>query len=173
MIYFNPRFPWGKRRARLRRSDGDGRFQSTLPVGEATLLLRGLDLLFGISIHASRGGSDIDKNDNIQPIKTFQSTLPVGEATRRVCLCGKVGHISIHASRGGSDSYSPVGYSADGRISIHASRGGSDPGPRQCNGPDGYFNPRFPWGKRHGQLYTDSRDVAISIHASRGGSDDV
>ena len=148
---FNPRFPWGKRPVASAYVAKSGIFQSTLPVGEATPIRR-LDT---------------------QPTEEFQSTLPVGEATRRVCLCGKVGHISIHASRGGSDSYSPVGYSADGRISIHASRGGSDPGPRQCNGPDGYFNPRFPWGKRHGQLYTDSRDVAISIHASRGGSDDV
>ena len=172
MIYFNPRFPWGKRRARLRRSDGDGRFQSTLPVGEATRRVCLCGKVGHISIHASRGGSDLFAGWILSRRKNFNPRFPWGKRPVASAYVAKSG-IFQSTLPVGEATYSPVGYSADGRISIHASRGGSDPGPRQCNGPDGYFNPRFPWGKRHGQLYTDSRDVAISIHASRGGSDDV
>ena len=81
------------------------KFQSTLPAGEATRLLYTpftytLDFnprfprgkrhgktiyghqTAGISIHASRGGSDNIKISNNNIIKKFQSTLPAGEATK-------------------------------------------------------------------------------------------
>ena len=81
-------------------------------------------------------------------------------------------------------------------ISIHASRGGSDPMPCisseetilfQSTLPVGeatrpsytrcsrwlYFNPRFPWGKRHVGLGNADNTADISIHASRGGSDGI
>ena len=56
------------------------KFQSTLPVGEATGNGRMVQQLRTISIHASRGGSDSKRR----------------RAGRRFT-------ISIHASRGGSD----------------------------------------------------------------------
>ena len=59
-----------------------GLFQSTLPVGEATVIVRDDRGYPMISIHASRGGSDID----------IQNALDVQS-------------ISIHASRGGSDAW--------------------------------------------------------------------
>ena len=34
-----------------------------------------------ISIHASRGGSDMEKGTYTAVLSVFQSTLPVGEAT--------------------------------------------------------------------------------------------
>ena len=125
--YFNPRFPRGKRRICRRKSQCLCKFQSTLPAGEATA---GLIICFRvsvISIHASRGGSDLWLY-SLTPLKHgFQSTLPAGEATaksstawfmasyfnprfprgKRPCkgqnatICFK---ISIHASRGGSDT---------------------------------------------------------------------
>ena len=56
---FNPRFPWGKRLeaayAHIRKSN--------------------------ISIHASRGGSDLWSGLLSRRRNRFQSTLPVGEAT--------------------------------------------------------------------------------------------
>ena len=81
LLYFNPRFPRGKR------------LISGGVVGGAV----------GISIHASRGGSDQNLRASVIPKK-----------------------ISIHASRGGSDHSDPERYSAAYGISIHASRGGSD-----------------------------------------------
>ena len=79
-----------------------GVFQSTLPAGEATLPLKLFLLTLVISIHASRGGSDIHRQSGLRdaPIsihasrggsdgavaafcaaELFQSTLPAGEAT--------------------------------------------------------------------------------------------
>ena len=122
-------------------------FQSTLPVGEATKTELIMTANLRISIHASRGGSDLC----------------------RICYQRDY-RISIHASRGGSDamlyvvllfcllfqSTLPVGEATDTfcipskrlNISIHASRGGSDPAVRQGHRGQFYFNPRFPWGKR-------------------------
>ena len=102
-------------------------FQSTLPVGEATIAFDAAAPAAIISIHASRGGSDhrppgdgsgcgmisihASRGGSDKPwlrshstVLRFQSTLPVGEATE---IKGRLSHmlaISIHASRGGSDS---------------------------------------------------------------------
>ena len=123
-----------------------------------------------ISIHASRGGSDI-----------YLKMLLYENG------------ISIHASRGGSD-HTIYDIDIDGSgISIHASRGGSDLSatitisaandfnPRFPRGKRRlisqrkitiqYFNPRFPRGKRPASAKLETRLLNISIHASRGGSD--
>ena len=81
-FHFNPRFPWGKRRKNLLQSLFWEKFQSTLPVGEATDTAR-----------HKRASNPI-----------FQSTLPVGEATHVAVAVPHIDSISIHASRGGSDS---------------------------------------------------------------------
>ena len=103
--YFNPRFPWGKRPARSSAWRMKLLFQSTLPVGEATDHAAPKTLANHISIHASRGGSDVrldvpgkqwifisihasrGGSDRVSSSRStrravFQSTLPVGEATR-------------------------------------------------------------------------------------------
>ena len=101
------------------------KFQSTLPVGEATSgTAQRQDKQF-ISIHASRGGSDQLISAAVPGRSRFQSTLPVGEATKYVFHRLERCEISIHASRGGSDDTDFV----------------------QC-GFNRNFNPRFPWGKR-------------------------
>ena len=123
-------------------------FQSTLPAGEATRADVVSAYGVGISIHASRGGSDIDGIDAGYCTRKFQSTLPAGEATVSISPQqimaenfnprfprGKrprpsepalpIRHISIHASRGGSDGKAKLS-DVFGDISIHASRGGSD-----------------------------------------------
>ena len=81
LIYFNPRSPWGERRGGLLDHQGFGLFQSTLPVGGATMHL-------GYTRKAAE----------------FQSTLPVGGATLVVRGVVRPLLISIHAPRGGSDS---------------------------------------------------------------------
>ena len=167
-------------------------FQSTLPVGGATIILMMADLIGGISIHAPRGGSDRDcaegrkhrpisihaprgGSDEIRrragvPLNVFQSTLPVGGATVHRPPNNKKFYISIHAPRGGSDT-------ADGR----------------WHEPAGHFNPRSPWGERLGpprrsrgqKEFQSTLPVGgatksdlpgqnkrrISIHAPHGGSD--
>ena len=124
--YFNPRFPRGKRRMSTSIIRWNYPFQSTLPAGEATLIrMRTVAMTrfqstlpageatehsnnevayFVISIHASRGGSDVRLIHQAAQAGGFQSTLPAGEATlggRGDCPGNE---ISIHASRGGSDS---------------------------------------------------------------------
>ena len=81
--YFNPRFPRGKRRLRQLRKCIELLFQSTLPAGEATG--RGVDTAHrnGISIHASRGGSDIENNLEIRMITDFNPRFPRGKRRRR------------------------------------------------------------------------------------------
>ena len=148
---FNPRFPWGKRRPRKIKSRSCHPFQSTLPVGEATNLpvlpMNGCC----ISIHASRGGSDLFQIFRAIEPGLFQSTLPVGEATLDVAY-----HLNVVDP---FQSTLPVGEATPAKWIV---------GCKQF-----YFNPRFPWGKRRtsGAPFTLLRN--ISIHASRGGSDRV
>ena len=144
---FNPRSPWGERLCLHAFPLIADVFQSTLPVGGATLALQELCCLVNISIHAPRGGSDhrsaprpdtpYDFNPRspwgerpmhqIVPVSRFrfQSTLPVGGATTSFRQTKKSQSISIHAPRGGSD------------IDDF----------RECGGQKN-FNPRSPWGER-------------------------
>ena len=122
-------------------------FQSTLPAGEATPKATHSIAYPFISIHASRGGSDVD-------VLGFNPAGPISIHASRGGSDPERGQpqadsdISIHASRGGSDN--PVLVAACAvMISIHASRGGSD--------------------VMEGGIFRAIR--SISIHASRGGSD--
>ena len=78
---FNPRSPWGERQLTQADRDRAGGFQSTLPVGGAT----------------------IAQSSHAHGHHRFQSTLPVGGATFLVFLGISRVEISIHAPRGGSD----------------------------------------------------------------------
>ena len=107
---FNPRSPWGERPPRRPPVSKFGRFQSTLPVGGATIMFQ-----------------------KIKQMLLFQSTLPVGGATIMAKKMKTPTNISIHAPRGGSDP----GCGQTGRrfrISIHAPRGGSDSKDAQISG---------------------------------------
>ena len=102
-LQFQSTLPAGEATKAMVLEDNAGLFQSTLPAGEATQCPRKAEWKPAISIHASRGGSDIRETSG-EAFFTF---------------------ISIHASRGGSDL---IDSSIEGEayISIHASRGGSD-----------------------------------------------
>ena len=123
---FNPRFPRGKRQNRTGNTAG-------FPV---------------ISIHASRGGSDIIFWIVAPPIP-----------------------ISIHASRGGSDSVLSLLLALSTAISIHASRGGSDQQKYQPAASGIRFQSTLPAGEATSRAGTGNIRHRISIHASRGGSD--
>ena len=123
-------------------------FQSTLPVGEATLVMMYFpsNLPFQSTLPA-REATSRPEMSTVAPT-LFQSTLPAREATK---VSGTLDQLPA--------------------ISIHASRGGSDPLLHQLHSLCNYFNPRFPWGKRRvGVLQVKKADI-ISIHASREGSD--
>ena len=147
---FNPRFPRGKRR--------DGSDGKRLPAGISIHASRGgsdqqarsyITNSCIISIHASRGGSDVVAMAKPPRVVNFNPRFPRGKrhmSTRE--LEAKI-KISIHASRGGSDKRVADEDTEDYVISIHASRGGSD-------------NKAY-------NFITGGEE--ISIHASRGGSD--
>ena len=103
-IDFNPRFPWGKRPVRPSKGEEQQHFNPRFPWGKRH---EGYDVVTRsdyISIHASRGGSDISICKGWTISSGFQSTLPVGEATYEgYDVVTRSDYISIHASRGGSD----------------------------------------------------------------------
>ena len=123
-----------------------------------------------ISIHASRGGSDLLTYGVDGDFPGFQSTLPAGEAT---CQRKRRRHYRNHFNprfpRGKRHTLA-----AD---TIRAMRFQSTLPAGEATilsaikiKFSGYFNPRFPRGKRPKTLKKLTRDI-ISIHASRGGSD--
>ena len=123
--YFNPRSPWGERPYDLLSSrrctifqstlpvggatirevtnTAQSEFQSTLPVGGATDSNSDFTKSFTISIHAPRVGSDHDFCNYFLKEEIFQSTLPVWGATDITYLAMMTDVISIHAPRVGSD----------------------------------------------------------------------
>ena len=102
--YFNPRFPWGKRRPSSAMRPLIFDFNPRFPWGKRQPPNLGKNIIKKISIHASRGGSDWRYITIVRKSTLFQSTLPVGEATYRWVWINIEFYISIHASRGGSDA---------------------------------------------------------------------
>ena len=170
MMRFQSTLPVGGATMAFSHWPGLRTFQSTLPVGGATFLCQPFVGCAIISIHAPRGGSDYG-------------------ASRDRTLTED---ISIHAPRGGSDQVG-CGDSYAVGISIHAPRGGSDISINSGCFISIYFNPRSPWGERpRGRRATRAtrefqstlpvggataskegwqKLSQISIHAPRGGSD--
>ncbi len=77
--HFNPRFPWGKRQKCPRSRPPRKRFQSTLPVGEATAAIFRENGTMKISIHASRGGSDRRYRHLRHAVFDFNPRFPWGK----------------------------------------------------------------------------------------------
>ncbi len=100
---FNPRSPWGERRYTNCPNARSQTFQSTLPVGGATIKVAGAGWVIKISIHAPRGGSDVQYARVLVPVRYFNPRSPWGE--RRYIDIDSIDllYISIHAPRGGSD----------------------------------------------------------------------
>ena len=196
LLYFNPRSPWGERRARQSNTRFAAAFQSTLPVGGATrsflpLFLRviyfnprspwgerrhlGVDQahFLRISIHAPRGGSDFEIISHSGLHSTFQSTLPVGGAT---WACPASRHPASHFN-----PRSPWGERRAAAIPSALSRGFQSTLP--VGGATGkmftqtfhkpLFQSTLPVGGATFKNYTSKRILIISIHAPRGGSDKI
>ena len=100
---FNPRSPWGERPICDDDSGKSSIFQSTLPVGGATVYTPKAGRPMKISIHAPRGGSDVREMATAEARGDFNPRSPWGERLlKKTDLC-PVNRISIHAPRGGSD----------------------------------------------------------------------
>ena len=170
--HFNPRFPRGKRPRQSVNTIITESFQSTLPAGEATVLPFSFLIPPIISIHASRGGSDLTCAGVVGSPGLFQSTLPAGEATHYGVLIRNSILISIHASRGGSDFIAVVHtFIAIFQSTLPAGEATAERSGDKWIPSD--FNPRFPRGKRLSSTHLGRTPIDISIHASRGGSDAV
>ena len=74
---FNPRSPWGERHPGMHSFSCE--FQSTLPVGGATEIIKCLAEYIEISIHAPRGGSDETGEVRTIHIMHFNPRSPWGE----------------------------------------------------------------------------------------------
>ena len=100
-------------------------------------------IIYYISIHAPREGSDQDVFSARLSRWRFLSTLPVRGATVCRDMTQERAAISIHAPREGSDVLDAHAIQDVG-ISIHAPREGSDPGRRKVPQYCPYFYPRSP-----------------------------
>ena len=148
LSYFNPRTPCGERRSTAAPDTGAGKFQSTLPVGGATVF----------------PASSMVRSRNFNP------RSPWGERREETREELYQIAISIHAPRGGSDFKRKLDLLFP-EISIHAPRGGSDV-VSVIQAVNVYnFNPRSPWGERRCSPIAPPPSSPISIHAPRGGSD--
>ena len=148
-LYFNPRFPRGKRLQRPR-----GRLIQKL-----------------ISIHASREGSDGDWNIFEGQVFISIHASREGSDIFFLLFLAAFRAISIHASREGSDSQSPL--SGGREFLFQSTLPAREATEKECTGhlPASHFNPRFPRGKRQFPVALNAIGFSISIHASREGSD--
>ena len=169
-IDFNPRSPYGERRAVAAICCCLRRFQSTLPLRGATAVRRPSVRRRGISIHAPLTGSDRCFFFDVVITNRFQSTLPLRGATTFQAGTLYVRAISIHAPLTGSDRHLPL---------------------MPCKISN--FNPRSPYGERPAEFdknddaqgfqstlplrgatirrLLDKKPWEISIHAPLTGSD--
>ena len=100
----------------------------------------------------------------------FQSTLPVGGATPGIPAADSPSRISIHAPRGGSD---PPAHGRGLRDRIFQSTLPVGGATWMCGtgSPDsGNFNPRSPWGERHGISPEVREDIRFQSTLPVGGA---
>ena len=147
--HFNPRSPHGERRFGITNYFSKSYFNPRSPHGERQLQDEIVTVVFSISIHAPRTGSDTPTERRIIWVWQFQSTLPARGATTKIAKTHgsrqyfnpRSPHgerptrqaypfrrkpISIHAPRTGSDALLDFCCFFVANISIHAPRTGSD-----------------------------------------------
>ena len=171
-IDFNPRSPWGERRAFIVLAPPYcNDFNPRSPWGERRRSRR-IDLeMVRYFNPRSPWGERLHPHMQSLPALLFQSTLPVGGATRTPASFLLRYSISIHAPRGGSDGDASFDPDFTSAISIHAPRGGSDLITVTGGSTDFIFQSTLPVGGATAMSEFVARMQAISIHAPRGGSD--
>ena len=167
-------------------------FQSTLPVGGATIEGTAIRVILGFQSTLPVGGATclplmlVEVSDNFNPRSPwgerpifsasplgtflFQSTLPVGGATGGTVKRHEGCNISIHAPRGGSD----IARYCNIFNELHfnpRSPWGSDPLRKLRSVPPLQFQSTLPVGGATARKNDVLIGTFISIHAPRGGSD--
>ncbi len=167
---FNPRSPHGERPALLRWRRWRRGFQPTLPARGATGAFCLAFLLFGISTHAPRTGSDVRRAINHHASAQFQPTLPARGATYAVpstiTPARNFNPRSPHGERRSTSTDTAAKSQFQSTLPARGATGKERRG--RCTA--GHFNPRSPHGERLNRNNTE-RLKQISIHAPRTGSD--
>ena len=167
---FNPRAPWGARRGASSCPAEGVAFQSTRPVGGATVKLsRHISNLRCFNPRAPWGG-DQRSCSSPRRCSCFNPRAPWGARLFDGCGVFWRHGVSIHAPRGGRDDHSPGVRPHPKRFNPRAPWGARLMTPEmvtmgQC------FNPRAPWGARLFGRGFVIRSLRVSIHAPRGGRD--
>ena len=167
---FNPRTPWGVRHAEWFSVLGGKLFQSTHSVGSATPWTCPPTRRRRVSIHALRGECDLRFTVTMTNSQGFNPRTPWG--VRRPSGTGPLRHPRFQSTHSvGSATWFTSDFNDPVYVSIHALRGECDT-PRTdppANGSS--FNPRTPWGVRLSIKPSRFHFGAVSIHALRGECD--
>ena len=170
--HFNPRSPHGERRVQpYFDTSACHNFNPRSPHGER-LSAENIDtIIFDISIHAPRTGSDIlIPNLCTKPIY-FNPRSPHGERPATEAKLQPWLDISIHAPRTGSDERRIDGFNCRDAFQSTLPARGATGGHRDGAAARPHFNPRSPHGERHTATCGKRFQIKISIHAPRTGSD--
>ena len=149
LLYFNPRFPRGKRPDFYACSSAFCSFQSTLPAREATIREKRVKPDGTISIHASREGSDNQCFRFPRIRRHFNPRFPRGK--RHTSDMGTAANLAFQSTLPAREATTAAAMRPM---------------------PVANFNPRFPRGKRPKWGAVTCLKLQISIHASREGSDE-
>ena len=106
-------------------------FQSTLPARGATLAQCLRDLVFAVSIHAPREGSDHDPWAQCARPRCFNPRSPRGERPRHIGIALGIRCFNPRSPRGERQMRIPEARRTE-LVSIHAPREGSDRGGHKC-----------------------------------------
>ena len=145
-LYFNPRSPHGERRD----------FANTYV------------LLYAISIHAPRTGSDGHAAPAPCERDNISIHAPRTGSDRLHHAAPPLWSISIHAPRTGSDHVGTCKPYPIPIISIHAPRTGSDQADSLRRYGTSNFNPRSPHGERHDRGAADAGDGDFNPRSPHG-----
>ena len=148
----------------------DTTFQSTLPVGGATVGLADIPAETDDFNPRSPWGERQPRLRKVSIQAEFQSTLPVGGATAGLDILWRCCGFQSTLPVGGATTCKPDLYPWR-LISIHAPRGGSDMGDAISSGSASEFQSTLPVGGATAAGPTHRPERTISIHAPRGGSD--
>ena len=188
---FNPRSPYGERRAWGESIKPIAQFQSTLPLRGATRNLKKQPQRGTISIHAPLTGSDNGRRRFWVGRPNFNPRSPYGERRQRKTQNKSI-LISIHAPLTGSDNCTPRCWPTAKNFNPRSPYGERQNQKKERR-TSKYFNPRSPYGERLGGTCVVPPDdefqstlplrgatryglrhkaaILISIHAPLTGSD--
>ena len=149
-VNFNPRPPWGGRHEDKLIAFEDSLFQSTPSVGRATIFSAFLACSFEFQSTPSVGRATLDYADMSATIKLFQSTPSVGRATGSSFTLTALTLPFQSTPSVGRATYKSVLKDTGRRFQSTPSVGRATTLREYNFITNFHFNPRPPWGGRHG-----------------------